>query len=98
MAKTREDPLDKITKLIEDKISEAFESRDRKETESKDPWARLEGVVDRAVTRHFEALNKGLEEGKSREHGRNGGDEKDGGGDEGDEGGVLGLFGMGGKR
>lgn len=67
MAGKQDDPLERIGKLIDDRISAAFNDRDRRAAEEKDPWARLEGMIDRAVSRHFEAFGQGLEEGKAGE-------------------------------
>jgi hypothetical protein len=62
----KDDAMDKISKLIEDKINAAFEGKERKEREEKDPWAKMEGLIDRAVAKHFEALNDSGDEGKRK--------------------------------
>src|SRR5437016_4388652 len=64
---SKQDPLDKLADLIDEKIKSAFEDRDRTQKEASDPWARIEGIVDRAVSKHFEDFGKGLEEGESKE-------------------------------
>lgn len=58
----KDDAMDKISKLIEEKIGAAFEGRARAEKEEKDPWAKLEGIVDRSVAKHLEALGKVTED------------------------------------
>ena len=62
-----DDPIAKIGEMIDAKINAAFEGRERKETESKDPWARLEGIVDRAIGKRFEDWAKGMEEALANE-------------------------------
>lgn len=66
-AKDKKDPLDKLADLIDEKIKAAFDDRDRSQKEASDPWARIEGIIDRAVGKHFEEFGKGLEEGEERE-------------------------------
>ena len=60
------DPMERISKMISDQVEAAFKSRDTKAAEEKDPWAKLSGMVQRAVDeavgRHFEELGKGLDE------------------------------------
>jgi hypothetical protein len=51
MPPARESIEDKLAKLIDSKFAE----RDRKAQEEKDPWARLEGMIDRAVTKALDA-------------------------------------------
>lgn len=75
--KQKEDPIEKLGKMIDEKITQAFESRDRASREEKDPWAKIEGIVDRAVSRHFENFAKGLEEGERRERSSGGGGKND---------------------
>lgn len=71
------DPMEKIAELIQAKIDEAFSSRDRKASEEKDPWARLEGMIDRAVSKHFDLFRQGIEDaGDGDEKGGKGGDEE----------------------
>jgi hypothetical protein len=62
----KDDAMDKISKMVEERINAAFEGREQKEREEKDPWAKLEGIVDRAVAKHFEALGAGVEEEKAK--------------------------------
>jgi len=78
--KSKEDPLDKLANLIDEKIKSAFDDRDRSEKEASDPWARVEGIIDRAVGKHFEAFAKGLEEGAAKEKPAKGAAEKKEGG------------------
>jgi hypothetical protein len=78
--KAKEDPLDKLANLIDAKIKEAFEDRDRSQKEASDPWARVEGIIDRAVGKHFEAFSQGLEEGAVKEKPAKGEREKKEGG------------------
>ncbi len=95
MAPKREDPIEKIGRMIDEKIKDAFAGRERTETEAKDPWARLEGIVDRAVDKHFKAFADALDEeeagGSSSSSG--GGKRKRGDDDEGDGKILGGLFG-----
>jgi hypothetical protein len=89
MAPKKEDPIERIGKMIDERISAAFEGRDQSEKEAKDPWARLEGMIDRAVGKRFDLFAQSLEggddEAKAKEKPE----------DEGDSGGgllkVLGL-------
>jgi len=60
-SKQQEDPLEKLGRLIDEKVTAAFETRDRTQREKDDPWARLEGLIDRAVARHFDELARSLE-------------------------------------
>lgn len=75
------DPMEKIADLIQAKIDEAFSSRDRKATEDKDPWARIEGMISRAVDgavgRHFEEFAKGIEGADGDDKGKGGRDDED---------------------
>lgn len=87
------DPLERLAQMIDEKISSAFDSRDRQAKEASDPWARIEGIIDRSVSKHFEAFARGLEEG---------GDDEEGGQSrkprvvkgEKEEGGGLGILGL----
>lgn len=84
--KSKEDPVEKIQRMISESIEAALAGRERKELEAKDPAARLEGIIDRIVGKHFEEFAKGLEEGmgESSSSGKGKaakGDEGDGGGD-----------------
>lgn len=63
MAGKSQDPLEKLATMIDDRIEKAFAGRDQKQKEEKDPWARLEGMVDRAVAKHFQAFGEGLGDG-----------------------------------
>lgn len=65
MAPKKEDPIERIGKMIDERISAAFEGRAQSEKEAKDPMARLEGIVDRAVGKHFEQFAKSLEEAEA---------------------------------
>jgi hypothetical protein len=87
----KQDPMEKIAKLIDDRLEAAFAGRERKETEAKDPWARLEGMIDRKIGEHFEAFTKAVLEGDGGD-----GKTKGGKGDEGDEGDgkILGFLGL----
>jgi hypothetical protein len=87
--KQKEDPTEKIQKMIGEAITKALGDRDQTEKEAKDPWARIEGVIDRTIAKHFQAFAQGLEEGMAKEGKPKGGKADD---DEG-EGGILGLFG-----
>jgi len=78
----KEDPAEKIQRMISEGITAAMGERDRTEREAKDPWARIEGMIDRTIAKHFEAFAKGLEEGMDS----TGGKDKDKGGDAGGEG------------
>ena len=49
----KDDAMDKISKLIEDKINAAFDGREAKDREDKDPWAKLEGIVNRAIDKRL---------------------------------------------
>jgi hypothetical protein len=86
----KDDPMEKIQSMIAKSIEEALSGRDRKEAEAKDPWARIEGIIDRAVGKHFEEFAKGLAEGDD-----SGGKSKRGGDADHDEDapklGILGL-------
>jgi hypothetical protein len=88
----KQDPMEKIAKLIDERLEAAFAGRERKETEAKDPWARLEGMIDRKIGEHFEAFTKAVLEGDESGGGR----AKAGKGDEGDEGDgkILGILGL----
>lgn len=59
----KEDPAEKIQRMISEGITAAMGERDRTEREAKDPWARIEGMIDRTIAKHFESFAKGLEEG-----------------------------------
>ena len=83
------DPLQKIQEMIDNSIQGAFAQRDTQQKESTDPWARLEGIIDRSVAKHFEAFTKGLEEGMAAEAPEGKGKP----GDEGDGKILGGLFG-----
>lgn len=86
--------MEKLAALIDERIGAAFEARDRKAQEEKDPWARLTGEIDRAVAKHFAALGDGIEEGKRREgrpSGRAQDDDDEGDGDSPLKLGILGL-------
>jgi hypothetical protein len=88
--KAKEDPIAKIGAMIEEKIAAALAGRDRTEAEAKDPWARIEGLIDRTIAKHFEEFAKGLEEGSAgaaESRGKKGDDAED-------DGKVLGIFGM----
>lgn len=56
MAASKQDPLEKIAQLIDERVKAAFEDRDQRQREEKDPWARIEGIVDRAVGKRLAAL------------------------------------------
>ena len=86
----REDPMEKLARMMDERIAAAFEGQDRKAKEEKDPWARLEGMIDRAVSKHVAALGEGAGEGKRRV-GKPKGDD-----DEGEDGEPfkLGILGM----
>jgi len=62
----REDPMEKLARMMDERIAAAFEGQDRKAKEEKDPWARLEGMIDRAVAKHVAALGEDAEESKRR--------------------------------
>lgn len=62
---TREDPAEKISRMIREGIEAAMGERERKDTEAKDPWARIEGLIDRTIAKHFNEFAKGLEDGES---------------------------------
>lgn len=83
----KDDPLERLLKTIDDRIEAAFANRDRKAKEDSDPWARLEGIIERAVDKRFADLDAGLEEGKRREG-------KGGGNGDGEEKPKLGILGM----
>lgn len=83
----KDDPLEKLAKMIDERIQAAFEGRDRKAKEESDPWAKLEGIVRRAVDERFADLDAGIEEGKRREG-------KGGGNGDGEEKPKLGILGM----
>lgn len=88
--KGKEDPIERIGKMIDERISAAFEGRAQTEKEAKDPMARLEGMIDRAVGKHFAAFAQSLEEAES------GGEteSKRKPEDEGDGGGILKILGL----
>jgi hypothetical protein len=73
--KGKEDATEKIQAMIGKAIEEALSGRDRKEAEAKDPWARIEGIIDRAVGKHFEEFAKGLAEDDSGGKSKDGDDE-----------------------
>ena len=86
--KTKEDPIEKLGRMIDEKIDAAFAGRDQREKEAKDPWARLEGMIDRAVAKRFDLFAQGLDD----EGGEDKDDDKD---DKDDKGGgqiIPGLF------
>lgn len=87
----REDPMEKLARMMDERIAAAFEGQDRKAKEEKDPWARLEGAVSRAVeeavNRRFDALS----EQDKRRAGKPKGDDDDG---EDGETFKLGILGM----
>ena len=92
------DPLERLGAMIDEKINAAFNSRDQAAREEKDPWARIEGMIDRAVGKHFAEFRRGLEESDDEPQG---GDQGAGGRrprgekpDDGD-GGVLRVLGLG---
>lgn len=68
-ARSKEDPIEKIGKLIDDRISAAFANRDQSEREKSDPWARLEGAIDRAVDKRLKAFMEELEGDEGEETG-----------------------------
>jgi hypothetical protein len=88
MAPKKEDPIERIGRMIDEKVSAAFEGREQKDKEAKDPMARLEGMIDRAVGRHFEAFAKSLEEAEAGEADGGKVKEKD------DDGGILKVLGF----
>src|SRR5258708_2967122 len=63
--KAKEDPIQKIGAMIEEKIAAALAGRDRTEAEAKDPWARIEGLIDRTISKHFEEFSNALHEGSA---------------------------------
>jgi len=67
MAAKKEDPIERIQKMIDESISKHFGERDQREAESKDPWKRLEGMIDRSVGKHFEAFASSLDEAEGAE-------------------------------
>lgn len=79
--KKKVDPIEKIGQLIDERIKAAFEGRDQSEREAKDPWAKLEGVIKRAVDDRFEMFAKSLESEAGKDDDESGGDkgDKDGG-------------------
>lgn len=87
----KEDPIEKIGRLIDERISAAFEGRERKEVEAKDPWARLEGIIDRKIGEHFKAFSDGIADGGDEGDGKAGKAGK--GNKDADDGGPLSLFG-----
>jgi hypothetical protein len=74
----REDPVEKIQKMIDDAVERAFENKSRSEREEKDPWARLEGIVSRAVDKRL-AEQKGGSLKQEKEEGESKSEKKDGG-------------------
>lgn len=73
----KDDPLERLLKTIDERIEAAFSNRDRKSKEESDPWAKLEGIIERAIDKRFADLDAGVEEGKRREgKGGQGGDEE----------------------
>src|SRR4029077_8020827 len=77
-----DDAMDKISKLIEDRINAAFEGREQKDREEKDPGAKLEGIVNRAIDKRFAELGEEKPKDKPAK--------KDEGGDEKILGGIFG--------
>lgn len=90
----KEDPMEKIGRLIDERLENAFSSREQKAKESTDPWARLEGIIDRKISEHFDAFTKAALGGDGEPAG--GGKGKDEGGEGGDDF-ITQLFG-GGRR
>lgn len=89
MPPKKEDPIERIGKMIDERISAAFDGRAQQDKEAKDPMARLEGMIDRAVGKHFEAFAKSLEEAEAGAE--TGGKEKKA---DDDEGGILKVLGF----
>jgi hypothetical protein len=60
--KSSEDPVEKLARMIDEKLKSAFDERDTRDRESKDPWARIEGMIERgigkALTKREEASAK----------------------------------------
>lgn len=86
----KDDPVAKLAAMVEKQINDAFERRDRSSAEEKDPWKKIEGLIDRAVGKHFDEFRRGLEdpeEDEDKDKGEGGGDIL-----------GLGLFGGGGRR
>jgi len=72
----KDDPLERLLKTIDDRIEAAFTSRDQRANEEKDPWAKLAGIIDRAIDKRFAELGEGVEEGKRKLKGDNPDDEE----------------------
>lgn len=87
----QKDPLERLGDLIDQKISSAFDSRDRAAREKDDPWARIEGIVDRAIAKRLDALLE--DEDDDEDAGQTGGGRRRSSKDAGDEPklGILGL-------
>jgi hypothetical protein len=47
--KPSEDPVEKLARMIDEKLKAAFDERDTRDRESKDPWARIEGMIERGI-------------------------------------------------
>ena len=86
-----ESALEKLARIVDERVNAAFETRDKRQREDSDPWAKLEGIIDRAVEsaldRRLGDLMDEEEDEEPQRGGRRTGKQRD------DDAGPLSLFG-----